>query len=201
MALPKFPNIHASLEGIKLLNENPSWWDTRKKLTFREARTVWVSRYTTETFQMVTFSILPTAFWRGYYNSYFTDEQTEAQGEEVICPRSQREPFLEPGLRPCPWAPTHILPGRAVGYSSAAAMGLDFEACLLVLVPPVLDTSCVTLSKLFNLSVQGLTTVMCQWLWQENSKGSFHPAELPNHTSVYSADFWQYLLIWPSSAC
>ena len=37
-------------------------------------------------------------------------------------------------------------------------MGLDFEACLLVLVPPVLDTSCVTLSKLFNLSVSPVSS-------------------------------------------
>lgn len=26
--------------GNNMLNENPSWWDKRKKLTFREARTV-----------------------------------------------------------------------------------------------------------------------------------------------------------------
>lgn len=84
--------------------------------------------------------------------------KTETQRQEVICLRSHTEPVLKPGLKPksadpWPWAPVNISSGEEAGAEVQWIEAWTLELACLVLIPALLDASCVTVSKLLNLSV------------------------------------------------
>lgn len=109
-------------------------------------------------FHVVMSSTLPTTSCSRYYNFRFTDKKTETQRQEVICPRSHREPVLKQRLKPKspdPWpgAPVNILLGEGPGAVVQWIEAWTLDLACLVLIPALRDTSCVTLNKLLNLSV------------------------------------------------